>query len=80
MTEHIPDPDSTEPLLSTGTVTALATAVLALLVAFAVPLDDDQQAAILGVVAVLAPIVVAWVGRGRVYSPATVSKLLSGRK
>ena len=51
-------------------------ALLALLVAFGLPVDDDQQGAILGFVAVVAPIAVAYVGRSKVYAPATVAKLL----
>lgn len=65
-----------EPLLTVGTITMLATAVVALVVSFGVHLDDDTQAAILGVVAVVAPIVVAWVGRSRVYSPASVRAVI----
>lgn len=73
MQEHT---DSTEPLVTVGSLTAAATALLALLVAFGLDLSADQQSAILGVVAVVAPIVVAVVGRRRVYSPATVARLL----
>lgn len=76
MQEHTPDPDSTEPLVTVGSLTAAATALLALLVAIGLDLSADQQSAILGVVAVVAPIVVAVVGRRRVYSPATVARLL----
>ncbi|GAB2951793.1 hypothetical protein GCM10027280_45230 [Micromonospora polyrhachis] len=65
-----------EPLVTVGTITAGVTALLALLVAFAVPISDTQQTAILGVVAVIAPLVVAAVGRRRVYSPATVNRLI----
>lgn len=74
-----PDPDSRNPLLAVGTVTAAATAVVAVLVSFGVPLTDDQQAAVLGLVGVLAPLVVAAVGRSRVYAPATVARLLATR-
>jgi len=71
-----PDETSSEPLFSVGTITAAATAVIAALVAFGLPVTDDQQAAILGVVGVIAPIVVAVWGRRRVYAPATVARLL----
>lgn len=57
---------SREPLWTVAGLTAAATAVIALLVAFGVPLTDEQQVAIMGVVAVLAPTVVAIVGRGLV--------------
>jgi hypothetical protein len=53
-----------EPLATTGTVTAAVTAVIALVVAFGVDLTTDQQTAILGVAAVIAPLVVAlWTRR-----------------
>ncbi|MEV6801323.1 hypothetical protein AB0M91_23695 [Micromonospora rifamycinica] len=79
---QIPNPESapTEPLLTVGSLTALVTAVLALVVAFGLPVSDDQQTAILGVVAVVAPLVVMAVGRSRVWSPATVARLMSGRR
>lgn len=69
-----------EPLVTVGTGTAAASAVLALLVSFAVPVNDAQQAAILGVVAVAAPLVVAWVARRRVYSPATVEQIKADKR
>lgn len=71
-----PNESSTEPLFTVGTVTAVAAAVLALVAAFGLDLSEDQKTAVLGVVAVAAPFVVAWLGRRRVYSPATVAKLL----
>ncbi len=78
---QIPSPESaTEPLFTVGSITALVTAVLALVVAFGLPVSDDQQTAILGVVAVAAPLVVAAVGRGRVWSPATVARLMERRR
>ena len=57
---------NTEPALTAGTITSAVTAVLSLLVAFGLGLTDDQQTAILGVVAVLAPLVVAIVTRPKV--------------
>ncbi|MEU7617174.1 hypothetical protein AB0B27_13920 [Micromonospora rifamycinica] len=79
---QIPNPESapTEPLLTVGSLTALVTAVLALVVAFGLPVSDAQQTAILGVVAVVAPLVVMAVGRGRVWSPATVARLVERRR
>lgn len=70
-----PTPPPSEPLWSVGGITAAVTAVLALVTAFGLPLTDAQQAAILGVAAVAAPLVVALVGRGKVFSPATVARL-----
>ncbi|MFE7869776.1 hypothetical protein ACFUYE_05425 [Micromonospora humida] len=79
---QIPSPESapTEPLVTVGVVTAAVTAVLALLTAFGLPVSDDQQTAILGLVAVVAPLVVMAVGRSRVWSPATVARLMERRR
>lgn len=73
----VPGPNApAEPLITVGTITAAAVAVLALLVSFGISLEDDRQSAILGVIAVVAPLAVALVGRGKVYSPDTVRKLV----
>ena len=66
-----------EPLLTVGAITAVATALVGALVAFGLPLSNDQQAALLGLVAVVAPLVVAVWGRTRVYAPATVRALVN---
>lgn len=63
-----------EPAISVASITAAVTAVLALLVSFGVSLSPDQQLAILGVVAVVGPLVVGLVTRGRVYAPETVEE------
>lgn len=76
MDTHIPNPDSSEPVLSVGAITAGVSALIALLVAFGVDLTADQRTAILGVVAVAAPIVVGVLARRKAYSPATVARLL----
>lgn len=61
-----------EPLVSRASIVSGVTAVLALLVSFGVDLNADQQTAIMGVVAVVAPLVVAAVTRHRVSPyPAT---------
>jgi hypothetical protein len=75
----LPTSEASEPLVTVGGITAAATAVIGLLVAFGLPVTDDQQAAILGVVAVLAPLAVALIGRSRVFAPATVRRLLARR-
>lgn len=54
-----------------GSIGAVVGAVIALLVAFGVVLTEDQTAAILGLVAVLSPIVTAYAIRRKAYSPAT---------
>lgn len=73
-----PQPQA-EPLLSVGTITAAVTALIGLAVSFGLNLSEDRQAAVLGVVAVLAPVAVAVLGRRQVFSPATVAKLLASR-
>lgn len=65
----------TEPVWTVGSITAVTTAVLALLVAAGLPIGDDLAKAILGLIAVAAPLVMAAVTRGRVYAPATVRNL-----
>lgn len=57
---------SREPLVTAAGITALVTALLGVLVAFGLNLSDTQTASILGVVAVVAPLVVALVVRGKV--------------
>lgn len=49
----------TEPVLTASGISAAVAAVIALLVAFGVDLTETQTTAILGVVAVLAPLAVA---------------------
>jgi hypothetical protein len=66
-----------EPLRDVGAITAAAVAIIALLISFGLPIDNNQQAAILGVVAVLGPLVTALWGRLKVYSPRTVARLLA---
>ena len=61
-----------EPLISISSIVAGATAVIALLVAFGVPLTEDQKVAILGLVGVLAPVIVALATRGKVTPNAAV--------
>ena len=65
----------TEPLVTLASITAGATALLGLLVAFGVPLTEGQQVAVLAVVAVAAPFVVALAGRGQVTPNASVVEL-----
>lgn len=66
---------ATEPALSVGAVTAAIAAVLAL-VSQLVPISAATQAALLGVLATVLPIISARLIRDRVYSPATVQSLV----
>lgn len=61
-----------EPLFTVASITAGVTAILGLLVAFGVSLTDVQEKAILGVVAVAAPLLVAAIARGKVTPNAKV--------
>lgn len=71
-----PEPTSTEPALIVGTITSLAAAVLSAFVAFGLDISDAKVKAVLAIVGILAPLVAAWVTRNRVFSPATVAKML----
>lgn len=55
-----------EPLITIATITAGFSALLGLLVAFNVPITEEQQVAIMAVVAVVAPAAVGLIGRGLV--------------
>lgn len=76
-----PPPDAPkEPLITVGVITAIASALVATLVAFGLKLTGDQQAALLTLVGVVSPLVVALWGRTRVYAPATVRALVQSAK
>lgn len=53
------------PLIEAATITALAGAVIALLVSFGVPVTDQQTAAIMSIVAIVAPFAVPVLARGK---------------
>lgn len=65
-----------EPLLSVGTVTAIASAAVAVAVAFGLNLNATQTGAILAFVGFAAPLIVAGVGRSKVFAPATVRAMV----
>ncbi len=60
-----------QPAAIVGTITAAVAALIALFVAFGIDLTPDQQAAILSVAAVAAPLIAALFIRRRVWSPAS---------
>lgn len=66
-----------EPLLTVGGIVAVVSAVLVFLKSFGVPITEDQQDAIQNLVAVLAPVVLAFVARQFVYAPESVEKIQS---
>jgi hypothetical protein len=61
-----------EPSITAGAISALAAAVLTVLVSFGIPLTSEQREAVLGLVAVVAPIIVALLIRGHVTPSAKV--------
>lgn len=65
-----------EPAAIIGTITGLVAAVIALVVAFGLDLTPEQQTAIVGATAVLAPVIATLITRGHVYSPATTDELV----
>lgn len=68
---------SKEPAALVGMITGLVSAVIALAIAYGVDISDDQQAAIMGLVAALAPIIAGIVTRSKVYSPSTTQSLVN---
>lgn len=66
---------ATEPAKLIGAISSVLTAIVAALVVFGV--DPERAAAVLGVVASVLPFIVGAVIRQRVYSPASVSKLVA---
>ena len=64
-----------EPLITIASMTALVAALIALATSFGLDLTGDQQAAIMGVLAVAAPFAVAFAGRSQVYSVSTVDHM-----
>jgi len=66
-----------EPVLTIAAISAIVTAVIALAVAFGAPLTDDQQKAVLALVAALAPVAAGLWARRHAYSPASVRALRS---
>ena len=64
-----------EPANLVGTITAAVTAGIALLVAYGFDISTEQQVAILGVVAVIAPVIAGIITRSKVYSPASAQRV-----
>ena len=65
-----------EPLISVGWITAAAGAVLGTAVAFGMDLTQVQTGAVLTLATVAAPLIVAVVGRMRVFAPSTVRAMV----
>lgn len=72
---------SSEPVANTTAVTVIAAAIIALVVAFwPALLTEDQKVALLGVVSVVAPFVVAAITRGKVTPNGAVLEWTNGRE
>ena len=70
---------ATEPLLSRASIITVATALIGVLVAWGLPLDNTQQAAVLYAIGLVAPLVLAWWARRHVNSPATMKAVINQR-
>lgn len=55
-----------EPVLTLAGITAVVAALIGVLVAFGVPMTDDQQKAVLVAVGAIAPLALAYYARKRV--------------
>lgn len=55
-----------EPVISTSLVTSCMTASFAVLISFGLPISQDRQSALLGLAAVVAPVIAALFTRGLV--------------
>jgi hypothetical protein len=68
---------SREPAAIVGLITALVSAVLVFLESFGVNLTDEQSDSIRGIVAVVAPLIAAFVIRSFVVSPASAGEAVA---
>lgn len=66
-----------EPALTAGSLSALVAAGIAVAVAFGAPITTDQKEAILGLVAVVAPIAVALLVRPHVVPVAHLTETVA---
>lgn len=69
-----------EPLVTRAVVTTVATLVVDAVVAFGVPISNDQRAAVIAVISVVAPLALAAWARHHVFSPAKVVQLVEAAK
>lgn len=69
---------NTEPAITIGSISAAVAAIIAVAVAFGIPISEDQQIALLGVVAAVGPIVTAIITRRFVVPTGAVAEELDG--
>jgi hypothetical protein len=79
MSQLQPDPNKTQPLAGPGVITSAVAAVLGFLVTLGLDISPETQAQIMTAAAIAAPLLVWLWGRQKVFSPATVHRLLSAR-
>lgn len=70
---------SNEPAVTRGVAVALVAAVIGVVVAFGVPVTDDQRDAVLILVGVAAPLIGAWWTRRHVTPSTQVVAQLDGK-
>jgi hypothetical protein len=75
-----PTDNRTDPLVVRGIVVAIAASALSVAAAFGLHLTKTQDAALLGFVGLVGPMLVAWWARKHVFSPATVNKVLAAAR
>jgi predicted exporter len=66
-----------EPAVTSGTIVALVTAVIALAVAFGAPITSMQKEAIIGVVGVVAPMVAVLLTRPHVTPTSKIAERIA---
>lgn len=64
-----------EPAITAGSIVALVGAVIAVAIAFGAPITPEQKEAVLGLVAVVAPILVALLVRPHVTPQAKIDNV-----
>ncbi len=69
-----------EPAAVVGLIVGIVSAVLVFLKSFGVDISQDQQEAIRGLVAVIAPIVAGFVIRQFVFSPNSASNIAQNKR
>ncbi len=75
VTPPVPGPAApAEPIFSTASIVTVVTAILTLITAFGLEIDNDKQAAILGAIAVVAPVILGIIARSKAWAPLTVRK------
>lgn len=66
MSDTVPAGGSTEPVIAAATISGVATALVAVFVAFGAHITTDQSAALIGAVGVIGPVVLAFFARSKV--------------